>query len=81
MGRLAVLVKTESVPDRLVRAMLGGGLLAVSAVSFGVATGKPISITAAATGAILLFTAATGSYLLHRPLGVDTSTERNGSTE
>jgi hypothetical protein len=76
-----MLVKNEGVSDRLVRAMLGGGLLAVSAVSFDVTIGRPLGITAAATGAILLFTATTGSCLLHRPLGVDTPKERNGSTE
>jgi len=76
-----MLVKNESAPDRLVRALLGGSLLAVSAATLGVTSGRPLGIVAVAAGAILLFTAATGSCLLYRPLGIDTSKERNGSTE
>ena len=68
-----MLAKDESVLDRVVRTALGGGLLIVSATSLGVTSGKPLGIVAAALGAILLLTAATGSCLLYRAVGIDTS--------
>ena len=68
-----MLTKNESALDRIVRTALGGGLLIVSATSLGVTSGKPLGIVAAAVGAILLFTAATGSCLLYRAVGIDTS--------
>ena len=68
-----MLTKNESALDRVVRTALGGGLLIVSATSLGVTSGKPHGIVAAAVGAILLFTAATGSCLLYRAVGIDTS--------
>jgi hypothetical protein len=68
-----VLTKNESALDRVVRTALGGGLLIVSATSLGVTSGKPLGIVAAAVGAILLLTAATGSCLLYRAVGIDTS--------
>ena len=68
-----MLTKNESALDRVVRTALGGGLLIVSATSLGVTSGKPLGIVAAAAGAILLFTAATGSCLLYRAVGIDTS--------
>ena len=68
-----MLTKNESALDRVVRTALGGGLLVVSATSLGVTSGKPLGIVAAAVGGILLFTAATGSCLLYRAVGIDTS--------
>ena len=68
-----MLTKNESALDRVVRTALGGGLLIVSATSLGVTSSKPLGIVAAAVGAILLFTAATGSCLLYRAVGIDTS--------
>jgi len=68
-----MLTKNESALDRVVRTALGGGLLIVSATSLGVTSGKPLGIVAAAVGAILLFTATTGSCLLYRAVGIDTS--------
>ena len=68
-----MLTKNESALDRVVRTALGGGLLIVSATSLGVTAGKPLGIVAAAVGVILLFTAATGSCLLYRAVGIDTS--------
>lgn len=68
-----MLAKNESALDRVIRTALGGGLLIVSAASLGVTSGKPLGIVAAAVGAILLFTAATGSCLLYRAVGIDTS--------
>ena len=68
-----MLTKNESALDRVVRTALGGGLLIVSATSLGVTSGKPLGIVAAAVGAILLLTAATGSCLLYRAVGIDTS--------
>ena len=65
--------KNESALDRVVRTALGGGLLIVAATSLGVTSGKPLGIVAAAAGAIVLFTAATGSCLLYRAVGIDTS--------
>ena len=68
-----MLTKNESALDRVARTALGGGLLIVSATSLGVTSGKPLGIVAAAVGVILLFTAATGSCLLYRAVGIDTS--------
>ena len=68
-----MLAKNESALDRVVRTALGGGLLIVAATSLGAASGKPLGIAAAAVGVILLFTAATGSCLLYRAVGIDTS--------
>jgi hypothetical protein len=68
-----MLTKNESALDRIVRTALGGGLLVISATSLGVTSGKPLGIVAAAVGVILLFTAATGSCLLYRAVGIDTS--------
>jgi Inner membrane protein YgaP-like, transmembrane domain len=68
-----MLTKNESALDRVVRTALGGGLLIVSATSLGVTSGKPLGIVVAAAGVILLFTAATGSCLLYRAVGIDTS--------
>jgi hypothetical protein len=68
-----MLTKNESSLDRVVRTALGGGLLIVAATSLGAASGKPLGIVAAAVGVILLFTAATGSCLLYRAVGIDTS--------
>ena len=68
-----MLTKNEGALDRVVRTALGGGLLLVSATSLGVTSGKPLGIVAAAVGVILLFTAATGSCLLYRAVGIDTS--------
>jgi uncharacterized membrane protein len=68
-----MLTKNESALDRVVRTALGGGLLVVSATGLGVSSGKPLGIVAAAVGAILLFTAATGSCLMYRAVGIDTS--------
>ena len=68
-----MLAKNESALDRVIRTALGGGLLVVSATSLGMTSGKPLGIAAAAVGAILLFTAATGSCLLYRAVGIDTS--------
>lgn len=76
-----MLAKNEGTTDRLVRATVGGSLLALSAASLAVTGARPLGIVAAVAGAVLLFTAASGSCQLYRPLGIDTSKERNGSTE
>jgi hypothetical protein len=63
----------ESTADRLVRTVLGGGLLVASFTSLGVKSAKPLGILSALVGAILLFTAATGSCLLYRLVGLKTA--------
>jgi len=68
-----MLTKNESPVDRVVRAVLGAGLVVASFVTLGVTSAKPLGIVAAVIGAVLLFTAATGSCLLYRLVGVDTS--------
>jgi ABC-type uncharacterized transport system permease subunit len=65
--------KNENAVDRLVRTILGVGLVVVSITSLGVTSAKPLGIVAALIGAVLLFTAATGSCLLYRLVGIDTS--------
>jgi uncharacterized membrane protein len=68
-----MLEKNESARDRLVRTVAGGGLLVASFTSLGVTSAKPLGVVVALIGAVLLFTAATGSCLLYKPLGVDTA--------
>ena len=68
-----MLTKNESTADRLVRTVLGAGLVVVSLTSLGLTSGEPLGIAAVLIGAVLLFTAATGSCLLYRPFGIDTS--------
>jgi len=68
-----MLVKNEDAADRLVRTVLGLGLIAVSVISLGVTSGKPLGIVAAVIGAVLLFTATMGSCLLYRLFGINTA--------
>jgi hypothetical protein len=68
-----MLEKNESTADRIVRTVAGGGLLVASFASLGVTSAKPLGIVAALIGAVLLFTAATGSCLLYKLVGVDTA--------
>jgi len=65
--------KNENATDRIVRAVLGGGLLVAAFASLGVTSAKPLGILSALIGAVLLFTAATGSCLLYKLVGVDTA--------
>ena len=65
--------KNESTADRVVRALVGGGLFVVSYASLGVTSAKPLGILSALVGAVLLFTAATGSCLLYRLVGISTA--------
>ncbi len=64
--------RNEGVTDRVARAVLGAGLIGLS-LGVGVVSRKPLGLGAALVGAVLLFTAATGSCQLYRPLGIDTS--------
>ena len=68
-----MLTKNESTIDRVVRGVLGAGLLVAAFAGLGLTSAKPLGIVAALIGAVLLFTAATGSCLLYRPFGIDTS--------
>ena len=65
--------KNENTADRVVRTVLGGGLLVVASTSLGASSAKPLGILSALVGAVLLFTAATGSCLLYKLVGVDTA--------
>jgi hypothetical protein len=68
-----MLTKNESPVDRLVRGVLGAGLLIASFAGLGLTSAKPLGIVAALIGAVLLFTAVTGSCLLYRLVCIDTS--------
>ena len=68
-----MLTKNESAADRVVRTVLGIGLVAVSFTSLGLTSAKPLGIVAVVVGAVLLFTAATGSCLLYRLFGLNTA--------
>ena len=57
--------RNENALDRGVRAAVGSGLI-VASVAFGLGSGKPMGVLSALGGAVLLFTAATGSCLLYR---------------
>jgi hypothetical protein len=68
-----MLTKNESAADRVVRTVLGIGLVAVSFTSLSLTSAKPLGIVAVVVGAVLLFTAATGSCLLYRLFGINTA--------
>jgi len=68
-----MLTKNESAVDRVVRGVLGAGLFVASFAGLGVASAKPLGIIAALIGAVLLFTAATGSCLLYRLFNINTA--------
>jgi uncharacterized membrane protein len=63
----------ENTADRVVRTVLGGGLLVASFTSLGITSAKPLGVLSALTGAVLLFTAATGSCLLYKLVGLNTA--------
>ena len=64
--------KNESTIDRVIRLIVGAGLVIVSLTSFGLASAEPLGIVLVVLGAVLLFTAATGTCLLYKLIGVDT---------
>ena len=65
--------RNESALDRVARLVVGGGLVAVSLAGLGLASARPLGILFGLVGGVLLFTAATGSCLLYRLVGVNTS--------
>jgi hypothetical protein len=71
-GMTMILEKNESTLDRVARLVVGGGLVALSVSSFGLSAAKPLGILIGLLGAVLLFTAATGSCLLYRLVGLST---------
>jgi ABC-type uncharacterized transport system permease subunit len=68
-----MLTKNEGLVDRVVRVVLGAGLLVTAFAGLGLTSAKPLGIVAALIGVVLLFTATTGSCLLYRLVGIDTS--------
>lgn len=68
-----MLTKNESTIDRVVRGVLGAGLLVAAFAGLGMTSAQPLGIVAALIGVVLLFTAATGSCLLYRLFGMDTA--------
>lgn len=64
--------RNESAADRVVRLVVGAGLVIVSLTSFGLASGKLLGVVLAVIGAVLLFTAATGVCLLYKLFGFKT---------
>ena len=71
-GRITTFERNESSLDRAARLVVGGGLVAVSLTSLGLASAKPLGLVFGLLGAVLLVTAATGSCLLYRLVGVNT---------
>jgi hypothetical protein len=65
--------KNESPLDRVVRAVVGTGLIAASAAGLGLASGEPLGLLFGLVGAVLLFTAATGTCLLYKLVGFSTA--------
>lgn len=64
--------KNESPLDRVVRAVVGTGLIVASAAGLGLTSGKPLGLLFGLVGAVLLFTAATGTCLLYKLVGFST---------
>jgi hypothetical protein len=69
--------KNESGLDRVVRVVVGGGLLIGALTTFGLGSAKPLGILFGLVGVVLLFTAATGSCLLYRLFGMNTAKQRS----
>ena len=65
--------RNENALDRVARLVVGGGLVAISLTSLGLSSAKPLGILFGLVGAVLLFTAATGSCLLYRLVGLNTA--------
>jgi uncharacterized membrane protein len=68
--------KNESGLDRVVRTVVGGGLVISALTTFGLAWTKPLGILFGLVGVVLLFTAATGSCLIYSVLGVRTAKQQ-----
>ena len=64
--------RNEGAGDRIARAALGTGLLALS-LGLGVVSRRPLGLGTALLGSVLLFTAASGSCQLYRPFGINTA--------
>lgn len=64
--------RNESTLDRIVRAVVGGALIALAAWGFDLASGNVAGIVLAAFGGVLLFTAVTGFCALYKLFGVST---------
>ena len=67
-----MLPRNESTADRVARAALGSGLLALS-IGLRMASKRSLALGTALLGATLLVTAATGSCQLYRPFGISTT--------
>ena len=69
--------KNESVPDRIVRTVVGAGLVTSALATFGLGEAKPAGILLGLGGAVLLFTAASGTCLLYRLFGINTAKQHS----
>jgi hypothetical protein len=65
--------KNESTPDRVIRLVVGAGLVVLSLAALGLTSGSVLGIIAAVVGAVLLFTAVTGTCLLYKLFGMNTA--------
>lgn len=68
--------RNESTTDRIVRLGLGAFLVGIALQPFAVGRRRPVLVgLAGLAGAVLLFTAATGTCLIYRGLNVSTYSE------
>jgi len=65
--------KNESTADRVIRLVVGAALVILAFAALDLTSGSVVGIIVAIVGAILLFTAATGSCLLYKLFGVNTA--------
>jgi uncharacterized membrane protein len=65
--------KNESTADRVIRLVVGAALVVLAFAALGVTSGNVLGIIVAVVGAVLLFTAATGSCLLYKLFEVNTA--------
>ncbi|HZD60314.1 MAG TPA: DUF2892 domain-containing protein [Anaerolineae bacterium] len=63
----------ESPAERIIRLVLGGGLLTYGFYGLGGLNGSTAGIIASIAGGVLLLTAATGCCALYRVLGINTN--------
>ncbi len=71
----------ESSADRLIRLILGGGLLIYGLAGLEGLKGHVAGIVIAVVGGVLLFTAATGFCVLYKLLGISTNKSKQTKTQ
>jgi len=71
----------ESPADRLIRLVLGGGLLAYGLFAMGGLQGSTTGVIASVAGGVLVFTGVTGFCALYKVFGINTNKGRQAKSQ